>query len=135
MPTAGEMTKAIPQYVRAYERIAGRRQNRPLLALHWSRCDRTARLNIVAGKIDIEAAAELRAKGHTLQEIADRFQCTKQAVQQLLAHEPSPNRPGIRIRELISRGYRDHEVAIILNVNPQLVHYHRLRLKSDGNRK
>jgi DNA-binding CsgD family transcriptional regulator len=55
---------------------------------------------------------------------ASRFDCTKQAVQQLLAYRHSSRLPGARIIALIKRGYRNEEIAAILGVTPQAVRYH-----------
>lgn len=82
----------------------------------------------MAGKIDIAVARNLRAQGWTLPQIATRFDCTKQAVQQLLAYQQSPLRPGAKIRELLRRGYKDREIAAILGVAVVSVAYQRRKL-------
>ena len=82
----------------------------------------------MARKIDIALARKLRADGQSLREIASRFGCTKQAVQQLLAYRHS-SQPGARIIALIKRGYSDHEIAAIHGVTAPAVRYHRKKIE------
>ena len=67
-------------------------------------------------KIDVSQALKLRIRGWTLQEIGDRFDCSKQAVQ--VALKPFGNLiPHEKIRE----GFRDNEGAILTGAKLKLL--------------
>lgn len=77
---------------------------------------KTNQLNKVLKKIDVGKAIKLRAKGWTLQEIGDKFDCSRQAVQ--VALKPFGNLiPHEKIRE----GFRDNERAILSNAKLKLL--------------